>query len=167
MRLILILLLSIFSTSMNISGQTAEAFAEIWDKKHITNKMPSDVRHSDLKNYLERLKKLGLKVDEVGRSLGNREIYQVEFGHGPFKVFMWSQMHGDEPTATSALIDMLAFLQKHKHEAWIKQIDERMTIRAVPMLNPDGEELYQRRNLQNIDINRDARDLKTPEGQLL
>jgi hypothetical protein len=42
-----------------------------------------------------------------------------------------------------------------------------MTIRAIPMLNPDGEELYQRRNLQNIDINRDARDLKTPEGQLL
>ena len=31
-----------------------------------------------------------------------------------------------------------------------------MTIRAVPMLNPDGAELYQRRNLQGVDINRDA-----------
>jgi len=37
----------------------------------------------------------------------------------------------------------------------------------VPMLNPDGAELYQRRNLQSIDINRDAQDLQTPEGQLL
>ena len=35
------------------------------------------------------------------------------------------------------------------------------------MLNPDGEELYQRRNLQSIDINRDAQALQTPEGQLL
>jgi hypothetical protein len=35
------------------------------------------------------------------------------------------------------------------------------------MLNPDGTDRYQRRNLQGIDINRDARDLKTPEAQLL
>jgi hypothetical protein len=35
------------------------------------------------------------------------------------------------------------------------------------MLNPDGAELFQRRNLQFIDINRDARTLATPEGQLL
>ncbi|HLM01820.1 MAG TPA: hypothetical protein VK400_12250, partial [Pyrinomonadaceae bacterium] len=33
--------------------------------------------------------------------------------------------------------------------------------------NPDGAELFQRRNLQNIDINRDARALQTPEGRLL
>jgi hypothetical protein len=35
------------------------------------------------------------------------------------------------------------------------------------MLNPDGAELFQRRNLQFIDINRDARNLTTPEGRLL
>jgi hypothetical protein len=42
-----------------------------------------------------------------------------------------------------------------------------MTIRAVPMLNPDGAEVFQRRNTQNIDINRDAIALETPEGKLL
>jgi hypothetical protein len=42
-----------------------------------------------------------------------------------------------------------------------------MTIRAIPMLNPDGADLYLRRNLQSIDINRDARALITPEGRLL
>lgn len=152
---------------MNAFAQTATQLAEIWDKQHITNKFPSDVRHADLKNYLEQLKKIGLKVDEVGRSGGNREIYQIEFGHGPLKIFMWSQMHGDEPTATSALIDMFSFLQNNRAVPWVKQIDESMTIRAVPMLNPDGAELYQRRNLQSIDINRDAAALQTPEGQLL
>ena len=166
MHVISVLLLTLF-VLMNVNAQTATELAGIWDKQHVTNKFPSDVRHSDLKNYLEQLKKLGLKVEEVGRSGANREIYQVEFGQGPLKIFMWSQMHGDEPTATSALIDMFTFLQNNRSLPWVKQIENSMTIRAVPMLNPDGEELYQRRNLQSIDINRDAIALQTPEGQLL
>ncbi len=80
---------------------------------------------------------------------------------------MWSQMHGDEPTATSALIDMFAYLQKNRGEAWIKTMESAVTIRAVPMLNPDGQEMYQRRNLQGLDINRDALDLRSPEARLL
>ena len=167
MKFVILILITLFALSMNDLSQTPEDLASIWDKQHVSNKFPSDVRHSDLKNYLEQLKKLGVKVDEVGRSGGNREIYQIEWGRGPFKVFMWSQMHGDEPTATSALIDMFTFLQKHRDLAWVKRIEETMTIRAVPMLNPDGAELYQRRNLQGIDINCDARALQTPEGQLL
>jgi Zinc carboxypeptidase len=167
MRLTSLIFFLLIFLPMSLSAQSPEQLAKIWDEKHITKIAPSDVRHSDLKNYLERLKKIGLKVDEVGRSYADREIYQVEFGHGPFKVFMWSQMHGDEPTATSALIDMFAYLQTNRSLDWVKQIEENLTIRAVPMLNPDGEELYQRRSLQNIDINRDAKDLKTPEGQLL
>jgi len=153
--------------TIDLTGQTPDELARIWEIQHISKIAPSDVRHSDLKKYLEQLKKLGLKIDEVGRSGGNREIYQVEFGRGPLKVFMWSQMHGDEPTATSALMDMLAFLQTKRDLSWVKKIEETMTIRAVPMLNPDGAELYQRRNLQSIDINRDAQALQTPEGQLL
>jgi hypothetical protein len=77
-------------------------------------------------------------------------------------------MHGDEPTATSALMDMFAFLQNNREKIeWVKKLEETLTIRAVPMLNPDGAELFQRRNLQSIDINRDALDMKTPEGNLL
>ncbi|MEP6849120.1 MAG: M14 family zinc carboxypeptidase [Acidobacteriota bacterium] len=152
---------------MTTLSQTAPEFAEIWDKQHASHLMPSDVRHKDLQKYLDDLKKIGLKVDEVGRSFQNREIYQLQFGKGPLKVFMWSQMHGDEPTATSALIDVFTFLQKNRQLAWVKKIEETMTFRAVPMLNPDGEEVYQRRSSQDIDINRDAIDLKTPEAQLL
>jgi hypothetical protein len=167
MQIALILALILLPFLMETQAQTASELAEIWDKNHITTKFPSDVRHKDLQKYLERLKKLGIRVNEVGRSNAGREIYEAEFGTGPLKVFMWSQMHGDEPTATSALMDMFAYLQTHRGEPWVAGIYKKLTIRAVPMLNPDGQELYQRRNLQNIDINRDARDLKTPEARLL
>jgi hypothetical protein len=148
-------------------AQSAKDFADIWDKQHISRLQASNVRHEDLKKYLAQLKDAGIKVEEVGKSYGGREIYQAEWGTGATKVFMWSQMHGDEPTATSALVDMLMFLQKNRNLAWVKELEKTLTIRAVPMLNPDGEELFQRRNLQAIDINRDARALVTPEGRLL
>ncbi|MDQ3322956.1 MAG: peptidase M14 [Acidobacteriota bacterium] len=148
-------------------AQTAADFARIWDKQHISAMPASTVRHKDLQKYLNDLKSIGLKVEEVGRSNARREIYQVEWGKGATRVFMWSQMHGDEPTATSALIDMFAFLQKNRDKSWVRELENALTIRAVPMLNPDGAELFQRRNLQGIDINRDARALATPEGRLL
>lgn len=167
MKLVSTLALTLLIFVMQSQSQSPAELSEIWEKQHVSNKFPSNVRHQDLKKYLEDLKKLNLKVDEVGRSLANREIYQVEFGKGPLKVFLWSQMHGDEPTATSSLIDVFTVLQNNRDKEWVKQIAEKMTIRAVPMLNPDGAELYIRRNLQGIDINRDALDLKTPEAQLL
>lgn len=152
---------------MNAHSQDPKGLSSAWESGHITNIFPSDVRHADLKQYLTQLSAAGIQVAEVGRSNAGREIFQIEWGKGPQKVFFWSQMHGDEPTATSALIDMFAFLQKNRKTDWIRKLGEALTIRAVPMLNPDGAEIYQRRNLQGIDINRDAIDLKTPEANLL
>ena len=169
---LLIFTVSIISTFFTIfvntsNSQTPKELSAIWEKSHTSDKFPSNVRHKDLQKYLEKLKKLNLKVEEVGKSYANREIYQIEWGRGETKVLMWSQMHGDEPTATSALVDMFAFLQANKDKDWVKNLENSLTIRAVPMLNPDGAELYQRRNLQSIDINRDAQNLETPEGRLL
>ncbi len=160
-------LIFIFLFFINTTAQTAKDFAADWDKQHFSKILPSNLRHADLKKQLDEIKKLGLKIEEVGRSYDNREIYQIEWGKGATKVFMWSQMHGDEPTATPALLDMLVYLQKNRSKTWIKELENNLTIRAVPMLNPDGAELFQRRNLQGIDINRDAAALETSEGRLL
>src|SRR5687768_2218269 len=43
-----------------------------------------------------------LEVDVIGRSLMGREIRSITFGTGPTKVLLWSQMHGDEATASMA-----------------------------------------------------------------
>src|SRR5215207_3681355 len=157
----------ILLTSAPSVAQTPRELLAEWQRQRVTSLDPALVKHADLKKYLSGLRAMGVPVAEVGRSLAGREIYQLEFGRGPLKVFMWSQMHGDEPTATSALIDLFAYLRRSGGLAWVKSVEEKITLRAVPMLNPDGAELYQRRNLQAIDINRDARALSTPEGRLL
>lgn len=166
-RVISVLLIVLVSAITAITQISPDKLADLWEKHHISNIQPSDVRHADLKKYLDELRKRGLAIQQVGFSNASREIYQIEWGKGPIRVFMWSQMHGDEPTATSSLVDMFAFLEANKKDPTVRKIAETMTIRALPMLNPDGAEMYQRRNLQGIDINRDAIDLKTPEARLL
>src|ERR671916_89602 len=158
--------LILFTTAPSAVQTPRELFAE-WKRQRAPRLDPALVKHADLKKYLSQLRDLGVPVNEVGRSLAGREIYQMEFGRGPLKVFMWSQMHGDEPTATSALVDLFAYLHANRQLPWVKAVEEKITLRAVPMLNPDGAELFTRRNLQSIDINRDARALATPEGRLL
>lgn len=167
MKFALLFFAFLFSINANASAQTAKDFAAEWDKRHFSTIYPSNLKHADLKKQLAELKKINLKVEEVGKSYAGREIYQIEWGKGATKILMWSQMHGDEPTATPAVLDMLVFLQSNRRKNWVRELENNLTIRVVPMLNPDGAELFQRRNLQSIDINRDAQDLQTPEGQLL
>ncbi len=75
-------------------------------------------------------------------------------------------MHGDEPSATPALLDLADTLL-----AWDapepRAILDGLTLLMVPMLNPDGAERYGRRNAQAVDVNRDALSLTTPEGRVL
>src|SRR5690606_28483801 len=47
-----------------------------------------------------------LGVRQIGESVQGRAIYELEYGQGDKKVMLWSQMHGDEPTATMALFDL-------------------------------------------------------------
>jgi predicted deacylase len=50
-------------------------------------------------------------IEEVGHSTLGRSINLVKWGKGPKKVFLWSQMHGDEATATMALFDLMNFFE--------------------------------------------------------
>ncbi len=104
---------------------------------------------------------------EVGRSVLGRPLYAVSYGHGPTRVLLWSQMHGNESTATMALADIFRFLAAEPDHPLAKRLAEQLTILFVPMLNPDGAQRFERRNAQGIDINRDARTLATPEGRVL
>jgi hypothetical protein len=107
------------------------------------------------------------QLETIGTSVEGRPLFHLWFGRGPTKVLLWSQMHGDEPTATSALLDLIELVQRHRAAPEVDRLLGALTIHVVPMLNPDGAERYQRRNAQSIDINRDAVLLQTPEGRAL
>ncbi|HEU4748097.1 MAG TPA: M14 family zinc carboxypeptidase, partial [Gemmatimonadaceae bacterium] len=79
----------------------------------------------------------------------------------------WSQMHGDESTATMALADIFHFLTATDASPLRQRLLRHLTIVFVPMLNPDGAEFFQRQNALGIDVNRDARRLATPEARAL
>ncbi|MFN7989950.1 MAG: M14 family zinc carboxypeptidase [Thermoanaerobaculia bacterium] len=121
---------------------------------------------ADLANLVARSGGL-LEVVERGRSAEGRPLAVVSAGWGPEKVLLWSQMHGDEPTATCALVDLLAHLVATRGAPATEQLLSRLTLLVLPMLNPDGAVRNDRRNAQGIDINRDAGELQTPEGRFL
>jgi hypothetical protein len=108
-----------------------------------------------------------LRSEEIGRSLQGRAIRSVTFGTGRTTVLLWSQMHGDEATASMALADVFRFLAEASGDPVRERLRERLTIVFVPMLNPDGAELFQRENAVGIDVNRDARQLATSEARTL
>jgi hypothetical protein len=146
------------------------ALVKIWDAEHVSSPHSPLVDHADVKRRVTTLAtdKSGLfRVRPIGASLEKREIWDVAFGTGPFVVLLWSQMHGDEATATSALFDLYEYVRRHREDPAVRQLLGALTVHTVPMLNPDGAERFQRRNAQGLDLNRDALLLQSPEGQLL
>ena len=101
----------------------------------------------------------------IGQSVNRKPIYKLQFGTGKIKILMWSQMHGNESTTTKALFDFIHFLYSNSAES--NAIMENFTFCLLPMLNPDGSELYTRENANGIDLNRDAQNLSQPESVVL
>ena len=161
------------ATSQQPSAAAAVSPAElarIWDAERVSSPVSPLVDHREVVRRIDDLPRAApglFHVEKAGESLEGRAIYHVRAGSGPYAVLLWSQMHGDEPTATSALFDVFEYLRRHRSDPAVARILSSLTIHAVPMLNPDGAERFQRRNAQSIDVNRDALRLQTPEGKVL
>ncbi len=133
----------------------------------ITNKY---FTNQDIVKLLKKYKNNPLfEITQLGVSNQNRPIFQIKIGHGETKILLWSQMHGDEPTATMSIFDFFNLLtqKNEKYQTYLDHILDHLTLYFIPMLNPDGAELIHRRNAQNIDINRDALNLESPEARIL
>ncbi|MEE8477721.1 MAG: M14 metallopeptidase family protein [Gemmatimonadales bacterium] len=108
-----------------------------------------------------------VRVSLLGESIEGRAINAVSYGAGPTSVLLWSQMHGNESTASMALADLINYFATADSSALASLLADQLTVTMIPMLNPDGAERFIRENAIGIDVNRDARILATPEGQLL
>lgn len=121
-------------------------------------------KHERVVHLLEKLPS-EFDVKELGKSYQDRSINLVKWGNGKTKVFLWSQMHGDEATGTMALFDLFNFLQTT--DPLVKLLTDNCQLYIIPMVNPDGAAAFTRRSAQLIDINRDFLQEKTPEAQIL
>ena len=149
---------------------TPQELARIWDSEHVSPPLPPLLDHPELVKRLEKLRETApelFELEKIGESIEGRSINHVRVGTGSLRVLLWSQMHGDESTATAALFDVFEYLQRHREDPLARRVLSRLTLDIVPMLNPDGAERFQRRNAQSIDVNRDALRLQTPEGRAL
>jgi hypothetical protein len=108
---------------------------------------------------------LKLPVAVIGKSVLQKPIYKYQMGTGAIRILMWSQMHGNESTTTKALFDFIKVLNADCDIG--KKIRSKFTFCMLPMVNPDGAEVYTRENANGIDLNRDAQNLSQPESKLL
>lgn len=166
MKIKLLLALSFISSS--ITAQSTEMTTALYDTYDSFKEVSLEkrrIKRSDIQPLIEKFKaNPKFKVATVGQSIGGRDLSLISLGSGETSVFLWSQMHGDEPTATQAIFDILNFFDSPQFKNEKEAILENLSIHFLPMLNPDGAELFQRRNLLGVDINRDALRLQSPES---
>jgi Zinc carboxypeptidase len=169
---IAVLLLSASIPAQRGSEQVVspQDLGKIWDAERVSPPLPPLLTHAEVVKRLEAVVAGApdlFRMEKVGESVEGRALNLIQAGTGSFPVLLWSQMHGDEATATAALFDIFEFLRRHRQDPTVRDILSSLTLYFVPMLNPDGAERFQRRNAQSIDINRDALRLQTPEGRTL
>ncbi|MFD2943027.1 M14 family metallopeptidase [Flavobacterium notoginsengisoli] len=105
------------------------------------------------------------QVQLIGQSVLGEPIYSYQIGTGSTRIYLWSQMHGNESTTTKALFDYINLLNGKTDFA--KRMLETFTFLCIPILNPDGARLYTRANANEIDLNRDSQNLTQPESNVL
>jgi hypothetical protein len=91
------------------AGLSTTELAAVWDAEHVSPPLPPLITHQDVVDRVTQIVKETpdlFSQEVIGQSLEGRSIHHVWFGTGKMPILLWSQMHGDEPTATAALFDL-------------------------------------------------------------
>lgn len=141
---------------------------QCWQQSHWEALNKAHLVHDDISPVMDKLAThSNITRARIGHSYFGRPIDRLSLGTGPLTILAWTQMHGDEPTATAAVLDWLYLLTESALPALPHDWLNSVTVHIIPMLNPDGAAVRTRVNGQGIDINRDAQVLQSPEGRLL
>lgn len=166
MRLLFFLFL-LFTTGCATVAQDFSALYEAHPEYRDPRVSDRRFKHSDIREALQELPP-AYHQQQLGVSIEGRSIHLVRIGQGDIPVLLWSQMHGDEPTATMAMLDLFRFFAVSDAFDELRQtILDACTLYFIPLLNPDGAERFQRRNSLGVDLNRDALRLQSPESRIL
>jgi hypothetical protein len=166
-----LLLLLLFLQACQTNAQstvvtTVEKQYDRYKEKTITQQR---FQHRDIVPLIEQRRgDSRYKIQELGQSVEGRSIYGIQWGRGETKVLLWSQMHGNEPSATMAIFDLFHFLEADDEFSELRSLlFEELSLFFIPMLNPDGAEVFRRQTALGVDMNRDALRLQHPESIIL
>ncbi|PKD16574.1 peptidase M14 [Salegentibacter salinarum] len=166
----LIFLIGFLTVSVS-SAQEKELYKELYSSYENFKENSIEKRRftqAEIQPLIEKFQeKINFEVVQVGESIEGRPLQLISIGEGDIDVFLWSQMHGDESTATMAIFDILNFLDSEEFSEKKERMLKKVRLHFLPMLNPDGAQRFQRRNLLGVDINRDAVRLQSPESKTL
>ena len=104
-------------------------------------------------------------ITQIGKSTLDNPVFKFSMGNGAVKIVAWSQMHGNESTATLAMLDFIYSLEKNSTVR--SDIEKDITLDFIFMLNPDGSEKWMRRNSIDVDLNRDYNQESSLEIKIL
>ncbi|PZX58476.1 zinc carboxypeptidase [Algoriphagus ratkowskyi] len=170
--LFLLFLISILScktaripSANTTSVETLESAYSKFNEAAITHRR---FKHADLQPLIQSHTG-AFRVSKLGESVEGRSISSLDWGNGKTKVMLWSQMHGNESTATMSLFDLFNFLEASgdEYDELRVLLKSSLDLKFIPMINPDGAEEFKRRNALDIDLNRDAISQISPEAVIL
>jgi hypothetical protein len=163
------LVFTAYSFGQQLSSFTEELFNE-YSKYEVEGFSNMKVEPDFLQKQIDLItdKSPGLfEIQLLGHSVEDRPIRMLSIGNGDIDVLMWSQMHGNESTATRSIVDLLSFIAENSKQKSVNSLLQDLRIHFIPMLNPDGASRWTRENAIGIDLNRDALRLIAPESQIL
>lgn len=108
-----------------------------------------------------------ITMDTLGVSVEGRVIPYMKISNGNFGedrlnklvVLLFAQQHGNEPSGKEAVLALARDFALGRHDDLLEHLD----ILLVPQVNPDGAERHERRNADNVDLNRSHLILNAPE----
>ena len=116
--------------------------------------------HSRVVEFVEQLDAASdlMTLNYIGDSVEGRDIPYLqisgdeEFGSDDDKLtlLIYGQQHGNEPSGNDAILDIMRNFAAGENLQWLDHMD----ILFVPQVNPDGAEVHQRRNADDVDLNR-------------
>ena len=130
--LLLLLPLMGFAQKQSLDKQLFEAYDDFREVSLDTRRF----KHQDIQPLIDSLKEeKGFEITVLGRSIQGRNISMISVGEGETQILLWSQMHGNESTATASVFDMINYLKTDK------TILKNVKVHFIPMLNPDLQDV--------------------------
>lgn len=111
-----------------------------------------------------------LTVSPAGKSVQGRNLFTATFSEDGFgsdpekvKVLFFAQQHGNEQSGKQGALLLIRDLLSPENRYLFSRVD----LMVIPQVNPDGSEQNQRRNGNNMDLNRNHLILTEPESRIV